>query len=1159
MPIFKFLLLILLFFFSQNSISQEVYGVFGLPSPNIGSKQVGTVNPGDGSISLLGMSTSVDSNTLVMTTGATAINVAGNKSYFIAKDSLNVDRIYTVDLDTGITDSNPALTAGYTTSNNWGVWYDEPNAILYALFDRGTDVEIAIVNTISGVVTQHDAAVVASGAALGSGLLTGDSSGQRLFFMADEFIYVVDTSNTNTHYALSTDDFWNGYTASNIFGLEWDKTQDALWVLYNPGSGGRSLAKIEGDISDGGEPEINTNIELDFGDSITTSSGLSCLDTQSSKYFFFGRPSSGANANKWSMYTVDLINESSTNVNIEDSSVQTNGYAGIEVLPGPELSFSKSDGDISTTPGSIVTYTLNYANAPGTGATSGLKITETVPAETTFVPLSSSVGWTCTPGNNAGSTCEISPGELSPGGNSSVTFAVQLNSYVSASFTEISNSATLSANNAVNSEIASDTTPVTAAAILAVTKSDGDVTDKVPGDTITYQITASNTGNRTTANALLTETVPISTTFNSGASTVGWTCLPTNNAGSTCTYSVGSLSGTPDAVNFAVDVISSMPAGATEISNSVTFSADGVSSAQASDTTPITSAAALSLTKNDADASVVPGSSVTYQLDYGNTGNQDAANVVLTETVLDETTFDVANSSAGWTCLPDINPGSTCTYLVGTLGGNDFGSVDFALLLNNPVSDTITQLENTASVSADNAQTVNAQDNTPIIASVNLRMVKSDGDITASLERIVNYSLIYFNDGDRNAVGVELTETVPANTTFQPLSSTPGWNCLPDNSAGSSCSFSVGSLVGGGKSVTFFAVKVDETLDISVTELSNTATVNATNAPSSSSDTELTPVDGVVPVVNVVDASPSISGITQCSQNDAMISSLFVEFEDDNSGLQGVDSLNNYMLIDTGSNQDLETTECGVVSGDDVSMTLSNLVVGGTSTIPTSTFDIGMSLKDGVYALLICDGITDAAGNLLDGNNDGLQGGDLVRIFRVEQGNLFDNAFLDDCPNSTIQLPPWTSLGGDVDSDTDSYDSSISGSVELISVDGSEVNLSQCIESVPANGLYALETSVLGTPIQSGDLDLSLSCNFSDAASCGTNIGTHSESYVLAASVTPQWEKYITYMPIPANTVSAECTVSLSSPTNQEFVNYLDELDYKDGDLIYMNGFEISD
>ncbi len=64
----------------------------------------------------------------------------------------------------------------------------------------------------------------------------------------------------------------------------------------------------------------------------------------------------------------------------------------------------------------------------------------------------------------------------------------------------------------------SDTTPITAAAILDVTKTDGDVTDTVPGDTISYQISASNTGNQITANALLTETVPGNTLFNAGLS-----------------------------------------------------------------------------------------------------------------------------------------------------------------------------------------------------------------------------------------------------------------------------------------------------------------------------------------------------------------------------------------------------------------------------------------------------------------------------------------------------------------------------------------------------------------------------------------------------------------------------------------------------------------
>jgi hypothetical protein len=54
----------------------------------------------------------------------------------------------------------------------------------------------------------------------------------------------------------------------------------------------------------------------------------------------------------------------------------------------------------------------------------------------------------------------------------------------------------------------------------------------------------------------LTDTVPANTTFNTGASTAGWACVPDNNAGSTCTLTIGALAAGsgPQAATFAVDV-----------------------------------------------------------------------------------------------------------------------------------------------------------------------------------------------------------------------------------------------------------------------------------------------------------------------------------------------------------------------------------------------------------------------------------------------------------------------------------------------------------------------------------------------------------------------------------------------------------------------------
>src|SRR6185436_13555825 len=66
--------------------------------------------------------------------------------------------------------------------------------------------------------------------------------------------------------------------------------------------------------------------------------------------------------------------------------------------------FTKSDGLTSTTPGSTLTYTINYANAGNQDAT-GVVLTETVPTGTTFVAAGSSVWTGCSNGAAAGTVC----------------------------------------------------------------------------------------------------------------------------------------------------------------------------------------------------------------------------------------------------------------------------------------------------------------------------------------------------------------------------------------------------------------------------------------------------------------------------------------------------------------------------------------------------------------------------------------------------------------------------------------------------------------------------------------------------------------------------------------------------------------------------------
>ncbi|MCP4045335.1 MAG: hypothetical protein GY732_05025, partial [Gammaproteobacteria bacterium] len=272
--------------------------------------------------------------------------------------------------------------------------------------------------------------------------------------------------------------------------------------------------------------------------------------------------------------------------------------------------------------------------------------------------------------------------------------------------------------------------------------------------------------------------------------------------------------------------------------------------------------------------------------------------------------------------------------------------------------------------------------------------------------------------------------------------------------------------------------------------------------------------------------------------------------------------LNNFLLVDTGPDQDLQTTDCSSLSGDDVGVIINSVISGGAGTNPTTTLVLNAKLADGQHILLVCDGIADAAANMLDGDGDGTQGGDLARQFRIEQGNLFSNAFLDDCVDVPIALPPWTASanpGSTVAADgaTDTDDSSLSGSILLdnVAVDGSTVSVEQCV-SVPLGGYYAVATNVLGTQTQDGDLDLTLFCEFSDMADCASVTGTHTESFVLPAWVTPIWERVETRMFTPDGTISIRCVTSMSSPANNVFTNYLDELELRSAELLFEDGFE---
>jgi len=543
------------------------------------------------------------------------------------------------------------------------------------------------------------------------------------------------------------------------------------------------------------------------------------------------------------------------------------------VTTGSDPRIEKSDGGITAVPGGTISYTLNYMN-DGNGLATGVVITETVPAHTTFNATASSPGWSCANGATAGTTCTLTIGSIAAGGNGSVTFVVNVNSILPTGVTQTSNTAVISDDGTHGDDptpgnnTSTDPTPLNAVPDMTITKTDADIST-VPGGTITYTLTYDNVGNQDATGVVVTETVPANTTFTTTGSSAGWSCADGAAAGTSCTLTLGAVPASDPAgtLTFAVVVDNPLPTGVTEINNAVTIADDGANGDDPTpgnnsddEVTPLDATPDLTISKvDDVIGSTAPGATIIYSLTYDNVGDQDATGVVVTETVPANTTFTTTGSSAGWSCADGAAAGTSCTLTLGAVPASDpAGTLTFAVVVDNPLPTGVTEINNAVTIADDGANGDdptpgnNSDDEvTPLDATPDLTISKVDDVIgsTAPGATII-YSLTYDNVGDQDATGVVVTETVPANTTFTTTGSSAGWSCADGAAAGTSCTLTLGAVPASDPAGTLtFAVVVDNPLPTGVTEINNAVTIADDGAngddptPGNNSDDEVTPLD----------------------------------------------------------------------------------------------------------------------------------------------------------------------------------------------------------------------------------------------------------------------------------------------------------------------------
>jgi hypothetical protein len=232
------------------------------------------------------------------------------------------------------------------------------------------------------------------------------------------------------------------------------------------------------------------------------------------------------------------------------------------------------------------------------------------------------------------------------------------------------------------------TPPVTSSSALGVSLTEGNITP-VAGQVLPYTINYNNAGSiidGTGTNAtgvVITETVPANTTADLTNSTPGWTLTSgTGGAGSTYTFTIGALNaGITGGVVFSVDVNTTIPAGTTSLSNTVTMTDAAGDNRSATRVTPFGSpvATALAFTQQppagDTGVALSPAVMVAVRDQFGNVfAGDNSSTVTLT---LNGGTFvgggntastTVSNGVATFSNLAVSAPGSyTLTARDGTL------------------------------------------------------------------------------------------------------------------------------------------------------------------------------------------------------------------------------------------------------------------------------------------------------------------------------------------------------------------------------------------------------------------------------------------------------------------------------------------------------------
>ncbi len=517
-------------------------------------------------------------------------------------------------------------------------------------------------------------------------------------------------------------------------------------------------------------------------------------------------------------------------------------------------------------PGTNVSYQIVATNS-GPSVVVGAVVTDTLPASL------SNATWTCI---SANASCPAASGagnvaaSVNIGSAGSVTFVVTAK--LAPDFVgSLSNTATIAApagfvDGTTGDDSSTATITPTPTGDLGVTKTNN-VTTLIPGSAVSYTIVVTNAGPSTVNGVTMTDNVPASII------NVAWTCAVTPGTGS-CSSGAGSGNaintpvtlGAAESATFTVTGTVDPTASAGPIANTATITAplgftdSSAGNNSATDTDAAVPTGDLSISKDDAKTTVVPGASNTWDIVVSNSGPSTVTNAAVQDTLpagLLNATWTCAAQTGTGTCTSGSGVGSVSTSVTVPTGGAML--IRVTATVDPALHASATSISNTATVAtplgfADANNTNNtATDTDTLTPTADLKITKDDGVSKITPGMNTTYTITVNNMGPSTAINARIDDVMPSALT------NANWTCATV-SAGASCTNASGTgsiaesvTIPSGGTVTFtLTATVDPALPVGTTALTNTATVTGVDTvdPDSNNNTA-TDIDEALPLTDL--------------------------------------------------------------------------------------------------------------------------------------------------------------------------------------------------------------------------------------------------------------------------------------------------------------------